>query len=205
MSYGLNATTFEAEAGVTYYLVIDGYIGAEGSFDIAITCEGESGPAVEACDNDEDDDGDGQIDCLDSDCFGVSDLCQPSCDINAGGFPMACGDTDAWDNTGFGSTNAIDGYPGCFDVGMHTGPEYAYVHTAEADTQVTVIKTGDLDSELDMFVLVEGGQGCNPASCIEWGTDSVTFTTTAGTDYYLIVDGWIGGESEYELAFSCGE
>jgi hypothetical protein len=208
LTYGYDDVSFEAVAGQPYYLVVDGFSGQQGAFTLSVACEDEgASPVEELCEGGVDEDGDGAVDCLDSDCFGASGLCQPSCGATDSGYGLVCAeDSDAWSNGAQGLTNVIDSYPSCFDSGLYTGPEYVYSFTAEADGAITVLKTeaGGLD-ELDMFVLVDQGQGCNPASCLEWGTESLTFLATAGMSYFIVVDGWGGAINDYELAFSCGD
>ena len=154
-----------------------------------------------------DEDGDGAVDCLDSDCVGVGPFCQPSCGASDSGFALICDeDSDAWNNGGLGSTDVVDSYPSCFDTGLYTGPEYVYSFTAEADGAITILKTeADDANDLDMFVLADEGLGCNPASCLEWGTESVTFLAIKGMSYFIVIDGWEGAINDYELAFSCGD
>jgi len=208
LTYGYVDASFEAVAGQTYYLIVDGFSGQQGAFTLSVACEDEGpSPSAESCDSGVDEDGDGAADCLDSDCFGVSPLCQPSCGASFSGYSLVCDDdSDAWNNGAQGSTNVITGYPGCFDTGSHTGPEYVYGFTAESDGAITVTKTESGDAgDLDMFVLVDSGQGCNPATCLEWGTDSLTFLATPEVSYFIVVDGWEGAVADYELAFSCGD
>ena len=40
---------------------------------------------------------------------------------------------------------------------------------------------------------------------MDWDYDTVTFTANAGSTYYLVVDGWMGGIADYVLVFSCGQ
>jgi hypothetical protein len=56
---------FLALANHTYYVVVDGFSGAESAYTLSFTCTG-----VEICDDGVDNDGDGQTDCDDSNCDG---------------------------------------------------------------------------------------------------------------------------------------
>jgi len=47
---GFNSLSFMAQAGETYYLVIDGYNGAEGAFEVAVECGASSGSSDSAPD-----------------------------------------------------------------------------------------------------------------------------------------------------------
>ncbi len=57
--------TFEARAGATYWVVVDGWQGAVATYDLVV-----STVAGERCGNSTDDDGDGLVDCADPSCFG---------------------------------------------------------------------------------------------------------------------------------------
>jgi hypothetical protein len=65
---------FAPYASTTYYLVVDGYDGAEGEFDVSVAC-GEP----EDCDDGDDDNGNGLVDCEDSQCWGDT-ACLEDCD-----------------------------------------------------------------------------------------------------------------------------
>jgi hypothetical protein len=39
IAYGLTSVTFEADPAMTYYVVVDGYNGAEGYYDLSVTCQ----------------------------------------------------------------------------------------------------------------------------------------------------------------------
>ena len=97
--WGDNSVTFSAVAGKSYYLVVDGYNGVQGSFNIHVNC----GTVTESnCVDNIDNDSDGQIDCADSDCNGF-----PAC----GTPPSESNCTDSWDNDSDGKTDCDD--PDC--------------------------------------------------------------------------------------------
>jgi len=73
---GPDTTFFEAEAGQTYFLVVDGATAADaGAFTLDIECGNT--PSVEQCTNGTDDDGDSLVDCADPDCSGAF-VCLPA-------------------------------------------------------------------------------------------------------------------------------
>lgn len=72
-STGAETITFSAEPETEYRVVVDGFEGAEGDFTIAVTCT-----AGELCGNGVDDNGNGLIDCLDSQCW-ASTTCDEDC------------------------------------------------------------------------------------------------------------------------------
>ena len=67
---------FDAQPGETYFVVVDGAGALDaGAFSVDVDCG--LPPLVEQCENGTDDDGDGAIDCLDSDCA-LSAACTPA-------------------------------------------------------------------------------------------------------------------------------
>ena len=203
VAYGLEGVTFDAIAGNVYYLVVDGYNGEEGTFDISLACVGAAASET-ACGDGVDDDGDGLVDCEDGECLGAEGLCQPACIPDEVSMAqLACPTSeDAWNNGGEGSNDLVTAY-GCnaFD---YAGAEYVYTFEALADGPVTITQTED-GSDLDILLLEDRGAGCNPASCVAWALDTFTFEAKAGTTYYVVVDGFQGAVGDYTLAMSCGE
>ncbi len=191
-----SAATFSVKAGKVYYVVVDGFMGAEGTFHLDVACTTAS---ETNCSDGLDDDGDGATDCADSDCTGDA-ACQPLC---TPAFELSCTGTSSDDfNNGWpGSTNAITSYS-CNGF-TYDGPEYAYSFTADADGPVTVQLTGET-AETDLLVLEDNGSGCNPATCLDWDFDTVTFDAVAGHTYYFVVDGFESAEGDYTISLSCG-
>ncbi|MDI7268397.1 MAG: hypothetical protein QME96_10415, partial [Myxococcota bacterium] len=111
--------SFMAEPGTTFYVVVDGYEGASGAYSLEATCAD-----AEICDNDTDDNGNGLIDCEDSQCRAdaacaeacgnaedddadaLVDCADPDCGDDPACFESACGDST--DNDGDGSTDCAD-------------------------------------------------------------------------------------------------
>jgi hypothetical protein len=199
--FGPTGVSFEAEAGKTYFLVIDGFNGAQGSYTIAVDCGVEAPPEV--CGNGLDDDGDGSTDCEDDACFGAEEGCQPACVPDTVELAdLSCpSDEDFYNNGSKGSTNAIDSYS-CNSSYDYSGPEYVYTYIADADTQVTV-SLSDEDDDTDVLVLQDKGIGCNPASCLTAGTSGASFAAKKGQTYFIVVDGYEGAVGDYSLTFSC--
>ncbi|MBD91222.1 MAG: hypothetical protein CL940_12890 [Deltaproteobacteria bacterium] len=88
------------EPNQTWTLVVDGRDGYEGPVRMAVSYW--DSPVVESfCGNGEDDDGDGNVDCEDSDCFdsdlcGTETICDDGADNDADGFDD-CSDVDCMD------------------------------------------------------------------------------------------------------------
>jgi len=197
---GDETVTFNMVIGTTYYFVVDGFLEAASAYTLSLGCVA----SAEDCDNGLDDDGDGSADCLDFDC-----LLDPACQDAACSpdWTVGCDGGDTWRNDGAGSTNAISDY-GCAGGNENmTGPEYAYRFLAAGDGFATATLTG-LGADLDLFVLGSAG-GCDPALCVGSsraggsGDEEVTFATTAGSEYLVVIDGYDGAVSAYTLALSC--
>ncbi len=194
---GYSSTSFQATEGTTYYLVVDGYLDAEGGYTINVDCA----PASEAvCDDGEDDDLDGLTDCADDDCA-LDAACLPAqCEP---AWTLTCGSQDSWGNYLFGATDVLDGYTGCGNPWPYWGPEYTYTFESPVDGDVTVAMT-NLTADTDVLVLAAGlGGTCQADACIAWGESSVTFTASAGVTYYIVVDGAFFAEGTHTIELTC--
>ncbi|MBU1070282.1 trypsin-like serine protease [Myxococcota bacterium] len=114
--------------GTDHYLFIETYQNA-GQYTLQITCENEQ-PVPEVCGNGVDDDGDGRVDCDDTDCNGEPGCGPPVEDCDNGldddGDDAAdCGDADCFgelaceiadEDCGDGIDNDYDGFVDCADV-----------------------------------------------------------------------------------------
>ena len=144
---------FDVPAEATY-LVVETW-DAPTPYTLQITC----GDAEDCLDG-VDDDGDGDVDCDDSDCT-LHPECQPNaCDA---GFAIACGETISAD------TN--DGQPrfkdySCLNQGEEIGPELAYRLHVPAGMQVRVDLAHPHGSDLDLLLLPVTGSTCDPDACI---------------------------------------
>ena len=222
VAYGNTEATFEAVAGATYHVVVDGYMGAAGTFSLALTCGGATGDDDDAAGDDDDSVGDdddsttgttgddddsvgddddsvGDDDDSTSEPVGSAGVCSPA-------YTLTGPSTDSWENNGTGSTNAIDTYA-C--VGWdESGPEYVYEYVATVDGQATVhieeladelieMVFGPMDN-LDVFILDPSG-GCGANSCVAYHDDTVSWTVTAGSTWYVVVDGYQGDTSPFDL------
>lgn len=203
LAHGLSEVTFSAEANRAYNIVVDGYVEDPlGTYLFRLDCDS---PVESDCTDGVDNDGDGLTDCADeADCSQSADC--PRCVAK---HSIQCGDVDTWNNTGVDATNIISSY-GCA-AGRYDGPEFAYFFLPDTTGQVTV----SLDStewDLDILILRDNGYGCNPASCVAWGTRTVSFEALKGVKYFFVVDGYgarpmaMGpsfGTSEYRIDVVC--
>ena len=60
-----------------------------------------------------------------------------------------------------------------------------------------------MSADLDIFVLDGEGDTCNAANCIAFGFSSTSFTAEAGRTYRLVVDGYRGATSAYNISVEC--
>ncbi|MCC6810999.1 MAG: hypothetical protein IT381_26450 [Deltaproteobacteria bacterium] len=155
------------------------------------------------CDDGSDGDCDGLVDCSDPDCVAA-----PACmagGLCAGAVTLACNAMTM--GTTAGAPNRMDRYA-CSPT-LTVGRERAFRLTPGASGSVTATLTSP-GQDLDLIALREGaGGGCEPrlAGCLDAsstaGDESVSFTATAGQDYYVIVDGYGSSAGTFGLSVAC--
>ena len=195
VTYGDTSVTWAVTAGSEWFIVVDGYGGDVSPYDLELS--GAGVPTTEvACDDGLDDDADGLVDCDDPDCAAAVS-CAGEC---VPGLELTCGDSDSFANDGAGSTDNIDEYS-CTSWG-EDGPEFTYLFQPVSDATVDVSLSG-MSDDLDLFVMSDAGGLCDSANCIEYGDNSLSFSATAGQSYYVVVDGYLGATSSYDVSLSC--
>lgn len=163
-------------------------------------------PNGEICDNGVDDEGDGRVDCFDTDCLTSTacagkcmDAAQVGCDtVATGQSTSAAGATQRIAPPSYSCTSTSFG-----------GPEYAYKFTGGAGQNVFVEAFGLSGDVGVMLVDVATGAQCAAStSCSKAGNlsasanpEAIGFTTVAGHDYYIVVDG--AAAQSYSLAVQC--
>ena len=94
---------------------------------------------------------------------------------------------------------------GCEDT-AYTGPEMAYRLVTDRSEPVTVALT-NLSADVDLYVVESvacRGQDCVAASTQSASADEqLVFDATAGQEYVLVVDGWQGATTGFQLAVTC--
>ena len=116
---------------------------------------------------------------------------------------LSCGQTLSAANNAAGSTSTHGVY-GCGSAS--SGPEIAYAFSTDVSESVTIGLAG-VSADLDMFLLANtecdgnGALTCstNPDASDEW----ITFDATAGVTYTIVVDGWAGAVSGFNLSALC--
>jgi len=125
---------------------------------------------------------------------------------------MAAADLWCWSwvpggNNWPGSTNAVEDY--ACGIGNEIGPEYTYHFEMTEFGEVTVHLMG-LSADLDLFVLDNNGQPCDPDNCLHMSIaggpsdETIVFFGFPGQSYYIVVDGYNGSTSSYQLEVQCG-
>jgi hypothetical protein len=116
------------------------------------------------------------------------------------GTAVELGCRSAHDSSNVGLASTVDSYR-CADF-AETGGEVVYRFTLAAVAQVSIRLHG-LSADLDLFLL----SGCDPDACIAASTgvseETIVRCLDAGT-YFLVVDGFDGGASEFQLELECG-
>lgn len=139
---------------------------------------------TEICANGRDDDGDGLVDCADTDCAGA---CADPC---ASPEPLPDPTFD-WksDTTGHASTLA----PSCVRQGASSGPEVVYQFTAGTTGLLDARLTAAV-ADLDLSVRTSCGDASSELGCSETitaagGTEWLRVSITQGQSVFIVVDG----------------
>jgi cysteine-rich repeat protein len=226
-SFGNSSATFSAIAGETYYVVVDGFNGAEGNYTVDLSCGGGvCGDGIinagETCD----DGGNGNNDGCSSTCLlefcgdgvtqsneqcddgnvisgdGCSSTCESDANVCTAGLTASCGFTDSWGTSLFGSSDSIDSYS-C-SPWDESGREYAYRFAPSTTTTMTIDLVPQAGVDLDLFVLSDDGNGfCEGGECSLSDDNSIAASFTGGGVYWIVVDGFAGAEGTYDISFSC--
>ncbi len=146
-------------------------------------------PGETVCDDGADDDGDGDTDCADSDCA-ASPVCFCVGATDLGGCNVAVsGDTSAEVSRRASYACAVSPFY------EYPGPERVFTFAAAATGQMQAVLRSDFDGAL--FLLDAQCLPADPAACLgsadengTFSTETFTFSVTAGTTYYLVVEGF---------------
>jgi hypothetical protein len=112
---------------------------------------------------------------------------------------IRCGDLVGNDSAA--GRDVVDSWP-CAPGLDTSGEEYVFQFVPTEDATVRVVM--DINTEdLDLFVVQDGGAGCQPSGCIATGDTEVTFDAVAGRVYYVLVDGRSGVSDIFRLWMDC--
>ncbi len=135
------------------------------------------------------------------------DLPGTDCDLWPACEPLGelrCGET-VLGSTAVGRSR--QSYHGCSAWTEYTGPEVAYTLDLPTRSRVEVRLTG-LSEDLDLWVLED--LACDATACLEQSSVSGTQTESLRFEHdpgqlVLVLDGWRGAVSDFELSVSCTE
>ncbi|MCB9184597.1 MAG: hypothetical protein H6591_11835 [Flavobacteriales bacterium] len=156
---------FVAEEGITYYILVQGYDGATGDFELSVTCT-----AI------------------------TQDHCQ-------GALPIACGQTVQ----GSTADATADEVPECGT--SITAPGVWYSFTGNGGQMIlSTCPDNTFDTKLNVYT-----GPCSAPVCVAGNDDSVpgvycstlAFTSTPGTAYFVLVQGYDGATGTFDLSLTC--
>ena len=117
---------------------------------------------------------------------------------------LSCGQTISGNTaTSLAASVAINSYP--INVGNYAAPELAYTWQATTSSEVVLSFVDPRPTELNHDIMIlDGSSGeCLNTNAVEWGLNEVRFEPTAGTTYYVVVDGYFGDAGAFELELDC--
>ncbi|MEE2830688.1 MAG: hypothetical protein VX498_15990 [Myxococcota bacterium] len=187
--FGNDLASWEATAGQTYYVVVDGFLGTEGSFSLDLDCKEPGDSPADPPQPGDDDDSNGDDD----------DVTDGTCSANS---VAECGQSLTADTTGHLATSDMDGYT-CSGWDA-SGPEVVFsFHPSEECEATATLSFIAAGQDLDVYVLEDVGSGCTSDQCISYGNTSASWETAAGQSYYIVVDGYLGDAGGFTLDLSC--
>ncbi|MBN2724564.1 MAG: trypsin-like serine protease [Deltaproteobacteria bacterium] len=144
--------------------------------------------STENCTNGTDDDGDGAVDCSDSDCFSNS-ACQTTENACGNTITLGCGDSVS-SSTATGAYTAYTSY-NCLDGWTEDGPERIYELLLNTGADVTITLSSGSTNDLDLLIL-EGNcdtNSCATGSVEDAGVDEVlSFPYDGSSTLYAVVE-----------------
>ncbi len=139
--------------------------------------------------------------------------CTTSTTCSPTGGPLSCGAIISDDtSTSPLATALLETYsgPGCINAWQMSGPEIVYSYNPGSSAEGVMIQLTGLSADLDLIVLQDDSTGCSPnLPCLEWSygggssDEQVIFQAQANTTYYVVVDGFSGAQSSFDLTFQC--
>lgn len=127
------------------------------------------------------------------------DIEDPSCDTP---IPISCGQSHSGNNTD-GTDNALS--YNCF-TNVVDGPEVIYTFTIDQTEDVLITLDG-LSDDLELLLLDE----CDRDHCIAVSertgasAETILYEDLEPGDYVIVVEGYIGFQSDYTLSLDCGD
>ncbi|MGE3164399.1 MAG: hypothetical protein AB7O52_05815 [Planctomycetota bacterium] len=168
-------------------------------------CPAGMAPCLEVCNDGLDNDTDGLIDCNDGDCAGDVACLAGGNDFCGGALPVLCGDIVLGDTT----VATAEPWPTCGTT-SGTGGGVWYQFAGNGD-QVT-LTTCAVGTTYDTKIRVWSGS-CAAPVCVTGNDDAacaiaalrstVTFLTTPGETYFILVHGFAAAQGMFEMSVTC--
>jgi len=119
---------------------------------------------------------------------------------------IGCFESDNHSIGGSGSSNTFQYY--YCDQFMYEGPPYDYpFYKAEIvysfQTSAGCNVTAGVDYSNTYLFALDSQYGCRSSSCVEGGSDSITFYAAAGHLYYIVADSADPSAGSYQLSVDC--
>ncbi|MBU1220768.1 trypsin-like serine protease [Myxococcota bacterium] len=171
-----------------YYTWITGYTGGT--------------TTTEICTNGIDDDGDGQIDCNDSDCAS-NPACQTTDTACDHVITVSCNDS-VNSTTASGAYTAFSSY-NCLNGWTEDGPERIYELDLNTGADVTITLSSGSTNDLDLLILSGscGTQTCEGGSAEQAGTDEVIQFNYDGSNTFFAVVETYENPGAFTLSVEC--
>jgi hypothetical protein len=176
--------------GEQLFVAVDGFLGAQGAYELLL----EAHPIELDCDDGIDNDDDSLTDCADDDCL-LDPACVQTCEPDAA---ITCGELIA--ATTEDSTDAIQVY-GTYATNF-TGPERVYLFDEGEDGTEVEVRLESAPLDVEVLVLADE---CSSATPVLDGPTSASFAPTSTSEYYIVVDGRNGAAGDFELSITCRE
>lgn len=185
----LEEATAVVQPGQVAFAVVDSY-GVEGDFSLSATAS----PVEQACSGGVDDDGDGETDCADTDCWGDV-ACLQSCsqDETLSCFQEVVGATAGWGD----DLTIYTGYSSSM-----SGPDRIFRFQQDVGVEATAILEG-VDGGVGLSLLDEACASDAVAAFYRGAIDMVA--PASSTSRYLVVDGADGLAGSFTLFLECRE
>ncbi len=200
---GLDPNCAPGETAPTEATVTEEPGDAVGGSDVLADTEDErlEALATEDCMDGVDNDADGAVDCIDSECADRM-VCGSECHVWDN---LRCGQTISADTAGIVSDrpSRISGYP--VNIGLYDGPEigFAFRPPLSGPISFELVDPDPTTVNHDVMVLHTPTGTCNASDAIAWGFNTATAELTAGEQYIIVIDGFDGDAGGFSLKVNC--
>lgn len=190
---------FAAVAGHSYYLVVDGKSGKAASYNVSVVCN--AGSTESDCGNGVDDDGDGIIDCYDTDCKTAAACTNIKTAVSTA--PLACGTKLLHgDSSTAAGTSNFNSYPPAPNLRL-PGRELIYKLPTVTKATPMLITVNDQNAYVVVSVVLDTGNGCDAGQTVVQTFYNATFTAQPGVSYCVAVEGYHATSVQFDVSLVC--